>query len=134
MLNLHGTKVSDAGLAHFKDCKNLTQPDLGGTQVGDAGLVHFKDCKSSDTTLADRHAGGQRGAGPPQGLQEPDVLYLHGTKVTDLSPAEGDAPQRNPVRLQARAGPAILRSIKTLETINGKPAKEFWKEVDAKEP
>ncbi len=26
----------------------------------------------------------------------------------------------------------ILRSIKTLETINGKPAAEFWKEVDAK--
>jgi len=26
----------------------------------------------------------------------------------------------------------ILRSIKTLEKINDKPAKEFWKEVDAK--
>jgi hypothetical protein len=26
----------------------------------------------------------------------------------------------------------ILRSIKTLETINGKPAAEFWKEVDKK--
>jgi len=25
----------------------------------------------------------------------------------------------------------ILRSIKTLETINGKPAAVFWKEVDA---
>ena len=29
---------------------------------------------------------------------------------------------------------AILRSIKTLETINGKPIKEFWAEVDAKKP
>ena len=27
---------------------------------------------------------------------------------------------------------AILRSIKTLKTINGKPAAEFWKAVDAK--
>jgi hypothetical protein len=27
---------------------------------------------------------------------------------------------------------AILRSIPTLEQINGKAAKEFWKEVDAK--
>jgi len=26
----------------------------------------------------------------------------------------------------------ILRSIKTLETINGKTTKEFWKEVDEK--
>jgi hypothetical protein len=25
----------------------------------------------------------------------------------------------------------LLRSIQTLEKINGKPAKEFWKEVDA---
>lgn len=25
----------------------------------------------------------------------------------------------------------ILRAIKTLELINSKPAKEFWKEVDA---
>jgi len=26
----------------------------------------------------------------------------------------------------------ILRSLKTLEKINDKPAQEFWKEVDAK--
>lgn len=26
--------------------------------------------------------------------------------------------------------PPILRSIKTLEQINGKPAAEFWKEVE----
>jgi hypothetical protein len=29
---------------------------------------------------------------------------------------------------------AILRSIKTLEQINAKPAAEFWKEVDAQKP
>jgi hypothetical protein len=28
----------------------------------------------------------------------------------------------------------VLRSIKTLETINGKPAAEFWKEQEAKKP
>jgi hypothetical protein len=28
----------------------------------------------------------------------------------------------------------LLRSIKTLEKINGKPANAFWKEVDAKPP
>jgi hypothetical protein len=28
----------------------------------------------------------------------------------------------------------VLRSIKTLEKINDKPAAEFWKEVDAKNP
>jgi hypothetical protein len=29
---------------------------------------------------------------------------------------------------------AILRSVKTLEQINKKPVKEFWKEVDEKKP
>ena len=38
--------MGDAGLAHFKDCKNLTVLDLDGTQVSDAGLAHFKDCKN----------------------------------------------------------------------------------------
>lgn len=28
----------------------------------------------------------------------------------------------------------LLRSIKTLETINGKAAAEFWKVVDEKQP
>gem|GEM_PF-6976976 len=38
--------VTDAGLASFKDCKNLTQLILKDTRVGDAGLAHFKDCKN----------------------------------------------------------------------------------------
>jgi len=29
---------------------------------------------------------------------------------------------------------AILRPLKTLEKINDKPAREFWKEVDDKKP
>ncbi|HZT80887.1 MAG TPA: serine/threonine-protein kinase, partial [Gemmataceae bacterium] len=39
-------KVTDAGLAHFKDCKGLTHLYLDNCgQVTDAGLAHFKDCK-----------------------------------------------------------------------------------------
>ena len=52
-LSLGNTKVTDAGMAHFKDCKNLTHLDLADTQVSDAGLVHFKDCKDlTDLALA----------------------------------------------------------------------------------
>jgi serine/threonine protein kinase len=58
-LNLPNTKVTDAGLAHFKDCKALTGLDLANTMVSDAGMAHFRDCK---------------------GLTH---IYLHGTKVTD---------------------------------------------------
>ena len=43
-LNLNGNaKVTDAGLAHFKDCKGLAYLGLGGTAVTDAGLAHLKD-------------------------------------------------------------------------------------------
>jgi serine/threonine protein kinase len=46
ILGLTGTWVSDDGLAHFKDCKNLTVLGLLGTRVSDDGLAHFKDCKN----------------------------------------------------------------------------------------
>jgi serine/threonine protein kinase len=42
----HNPKVTDAGLAHFKDCKALTYLALGGPGVTDAGLAYFKDCKA----------------------------------------------------------------------------------------
>ena len=45
-LNLFSTLVSDIGLAHFKDRKNLTYLNLGLTKVTDAGLAHFQDCKN----------------------------------------------------------------------------------------
>lgn len=43
-LNLQLTKVTDADLALFKDCKKLQSLVLNGTRVTDAGLAHFKDC------------------------------------------------------------------------------------------
>jgi len=42
----YNAKVSDAGLAYFKDCKNFTHLDLNHTQVSDVGLANFKDCKN----------------------------------------------------------------------------------------
>ena len=39
-------KVSDAGLACFEGCKDLTSLVLNNTQVSDEGLANFKDCKN----------------------------------------------------------------------------------------
>jgi formylglycine-generating enzyme required for sulfatase activity len=59
-LTLSGTNVTDAGLAVFKDCKNLKVVDLyGPQQITDTGVAHFKDCK------------------------ELEELRLHATSVTD---------------------------------------------------
>ncbi|HXY34650.1 MAG TPA: protein kinase [Planctomycetaceae bacterium] len=59
-VDLYGNqKVTDAGLACFKRCKNLKSLELWATKYGDAGLANFKDCKE---------------------LRE---LYLEGDEVTD---------------------------------------------------
>jgi formylglycine-generating enzyme required for sulfatase activity len=49
-----------------------------------------------------------------------------------LSPLRGMPLRELECDFRAERDAAILRSIKTLEKINGKPAEEFWKEVDAK--
>jgi serine/threonine protein kinase/Leucine-rich repeat (LRR) protein len=46
ILNLRKTPVSDAGLVHFKDCKNLTELYLDETKLTNAGLMNFKGCKN----------------------------------------------------------------------------------------
>ncbi len=58
-LALDHTKVTDAGMVYFKDCKDLRYLDLGDTNVADRGLIHFKDCKALTT------------------------LYLYATNVSD---------------------------------------------------
>jgi Leucine-rich repeat (LRR) protein len=59
-------------------------------------------------------------------------LDIHETPVTDLSPLKGMPLKVLWCDFNAERDAALLRSIKTLETINGKPAAEFWKEVEAR--
>lgn len=71
-------QVSDAGLAHFKNCRNLTELELGYTQASDAGLAHFKDCKN----LTILKLGGTQMKGPGlahfKDCKKLTVLYLGG--------------------------------------------------------
>jgi Leucine-rich repeat (LRR) protein len=62
-------------------------------------------------------------------------LWFYDTKVSDLSPLR-TMKQLKELRcvFNPERDAAILRSITTLEWINDKPAKEFWKEVDEKKP
>ena len=82
-LLLARTQVSDAGLSHFKDCKALTTLFLGSTQVSDAGLSHFKDCKNLTglslywTNVSDA------GLDHFQDCKDLTFLTLAGTKVSD---------------------------------------------------
>ena len=45
MRDFDETTITEAGLAHFRDCKDLLQLDFFGTPVTDAGLANFKECK-----------------------------------------------------------------------------------------
>ena len=74
---LNSTQVSDAGLASFRDCQNLKELDLTLTQATDAGMVYFKDCKDLSYLHLYEHAGDERRTGQLQGLQGP---YLPGPR------------------------------------------------------
>ena len=100
-LDCSDTPVSD--LSPLKDMK-MTQLDCEGTRVSD--LSPLKDMKMT-------------------------LLYCDRTPVTDLSPLREMPLQKLRCVFKPERDAEILRSIKTLVTINGKPAAEFWKDVDA---
>ena len=131
-LLLNHTQVTDVGLAHFKDCKELTGLDLAWTQVTAAGLAHFKDCKNlgflglSGTQVTDA------GLAHFKNCKNMANLFFDHTKVTDLSLLKEMPLKELSCDFRPERDGEILRSIKTLETINGKPAAEFWKDVEKK--
>ena len=57
-------------------------------------------------------------------------LCIESTLVVDLSPLRGMPLRALRLDFQPERDAEILRSIKTLETINDKPATEFWREVE----
>jgi len=144
LLHFQGTKVSD--LTPVKEMK-LTDLGCGNTAVTD--LAPLKDMKLIKLDLV---ATGVSDLSPLQGMP---LTYLgfHFTKVTDLSPLQGMpltfvkmentrvadiAPLRGmplktlDISFVPKRDAEILRSITTLETINGQSRDAFWKDVDAK--
>jgi serine/threonine protein kinase len=123
-VNLEGNqKVTDAGLAHFKDCKALTHLHLSGTRVTDAGLAHFKDCKGLKilwlgfTKVSD--------VGLTQFQHCKDLLEVHlvGTQVTDAGiESFKDSTNINYLNLAGAkvtdTGLASITKIKSLERLD----------------
>ena len=60
------------------------------------------------------------------------LLWWAGAPVSDLSPLQGMPLKEVYCDFQSERDGEFLRSLKTLEKINGKAAAEFWKEVDGK--
>jgi serine/threonine protein kinase/Leucine-rich repeat (LRR) protein len=141
-LTCYGTPVSDLSPLIGMALSELT---CGGSKVSDLSplkgmplaVIYCNGTKISDLSAL-------------KGMKPLQILFIHDTKVADLSPLEGlkltilncqrtkvqelsplkDMPLRHlGCDFQPERDAAILRAIKTLERINGKSAKEFWKEV-----
>ena len=116
------TQVSD--LSPLKDMK-LTVLDCAGSKVSDLSplkdipLTSLDFCYTSVSDLT-----------PLKGMKL-TFLDCRRTMVSDLSPLKNMPLKELRCNFKAERDAEILRSIKTLETINDKPAAEFWKEVDA---
>jgi hypothetical protein len=82
-LHLPGTQVSDSGLANFKDCNDLISLSLPGTKVTDAGLAHFKDCKDlTELNLAGTQVS-DGGLAHLKDCKNLTLLRLSGTRVSE---------------------------------------------------
>ncbi len=61
-------------------------------------------------------------------------LDLNGSRITDLSPLRGMPLAGLTCEFNLKRDAEILRSIKTLNEINGKPTAVFWKEFEVEKP
>jgi serine/threonine protein kinase/Leucine-rich repeat (LRR) protein len=80
--------VSDAGLAHFKDCKNLGSLDLRNTQVSDAGLACLMDCKNLVSLILSGTRVSDAGLVHLKEFKNLRSLFLSGTQVSDAGLAD----------------------------------------------
>ncbi len=103
----------------------LLAAELSGTQVADlaplkgAPLHYLGISRTRVTDLA-----------PIAGMRL-DTILFNDTSITDLSPLQGMPLVRIHLGFDRQRDTALLRSFKTLESINNRPVADFWKEADA---
>ena len=130
-INLTDTKIGDAGIEQLKDCKSLGNINMAGTLVGDAALASLKDCKKLWLISLDRTQVSGAGLANLKDCKGLFTCSLASTNVTDLSLLKELPLKTLFCDFNADRDAMVLRSIKTLEQINGKPVAEFWSNVDA---
>jgi hypothetical protein len=123
MLSIPYTQVKE--LAPLKGMK-LTWLNCDSTRVSDlsplAGIA-LKTLHVQHTQVSDLR--------PLKGMPLTFLDYTN-TLVSDISPLKGMPLEEVRCDFRPERDAAILRSLETLATINGRPATEFWKDVDRK--
>jgi serine/threonine protein kinase/WD40 repeat protein/phage FluMu protein Com len=162
-LGLRDTSVTDAGLKHLAGLESLRGVELIRTKVTADGVKKLSTALPGCKIESDHGIFGPKAAADPERKAATWVVSIGGAvKVNDQETeikAAADLPQAafrltavslgtnkqvsdaglavgRADRQVARSerGAAILRSIKTLETINGQLAAAFWNEVHQKKP
>ena len=82
-LGLTDSKMTETGLSYFKDCKNLSALYLNGSSATDAGLAHFKDCKNLTVISLNGAPVTDEGLAHFKDCKNLTVLHLNGLPVTD---------------------------------------------------
>jgi serine/threonine protein kinase len=124
LLHCGGTKASD--LSPVKSLKHLEQLYCGGmkrvSNLSPLRGLNLRVIDCSKTPVSD--------LSPLNGMPL-TWLKCYSTPATDLSPLKDTPLKFLWCDFKAERDADVLRAIKTLQTINDKPAKEFWKTVDA---
>jgi len=105
----------------------LISLNCGGCPVGDLSPL-------TGMKLGDLNVGGTpvRSLASLKAMSSLSHLVCSGTQVNDLTPLAGLPLRRIHCNFQVERDAALLKSLWTLETINDKPAIDFWKQHDAK--
>jgi tetratricopeptide (TPR) repeat protein/Leucine-rich repeat (LRR) protein len=121
-LNIYYTDIKD--LAALQDIP-LQALEMQYTKVADLAPL-----RGMPLTTLDFGATSVKDLTPLKGMPLTSVNCAE-TLVTDLTPLKGMPLKTFGVDFKPERDAELLHSIKTLETINGTPAAEFWKKVDA---
>ena len=123
-------KVLDCAATQVSDLSPLKGMPLGLLGVSDTpvsdisilqGMMSLKRLAIANTRITDLR--------PIQGLGL-DLLVCDGVSVSDLSLLNGMPLKHLALDFKPERDTELVRSFKELETINRKPAAEFWKDVE----
>jgi len=128
-MNLESLQCDHTPVSDLRALKGmpLTTLSCQGTQISELSILHgmnlawvgIESTRVSDLSVL-------------QGMPITE-LYCNDTEVTDLAALKGMPLRVLYCRFNPTRDAEVLRSIETLETINGKPAVQFWKEYDAED-
>jgi Leucine-rich repeat (LRR) protein/tRNA A-37 threonylcarbamoyl transferase component Bud32 len=124
-LNCANTRVAD--LTPLKGLP-LVALNCGGTRVADlsplAGL-HLQELHCNSTAVSDLS---------PLKDMPLATINIAQTRVTDLSPLAGLPIKTLAFNVRPGSDAAVLRAMKSLDSVNGKPAAQFWKDAGLAPP